>query len=85
MFADVALVLDDETGGFRAVQLSDLEDAVLPAFGAAILQVIPDGDDGDVSVSADSQDGDSNADGDDLTGAMTETDTCGRSQSSAPA
>ncbi|MGB3544923.1 T9SS type A sorting domain-containing protein, partial [Rubrivirga sp.] len=70
----VALVLDDETGGFRPVVLSDLEDAVLPAFGAAIFQVVPDTDSTDVSVSAGFDDGDANADGDDLTDTPTDSD-----------
>ena len=74
--ADVALVFDAETGGFRPVSLDSVDDPTLPAFGAAVLQVIPDGDAEDVSVStAPSTDGGedlTNAIGEDLTEAPTE-------------
>ncbi|WP_412061335.1 T9SS type A sorting domain-containing protein [Rubrivirga sp. IMCC45206] len=70
-FADDVLVLDAGTGAFRAVALGDLASATIPAFGAVILQVTPDGDAGDVSVSAASP---SAATGRDLTETETEAD-----------
>ena len=52
--SDVVLVFDAESGAFRPISLAGLgentADLVLGAFGAAVLQVTPDGDPADVSA-----------------------------------
>lgn len=65
--ADVVLVFDPVSGAFRPVSLSGLGDVVLGANDVVVVQVVPDGDAGDVSVSVptaydEDSDGDSIAD-----------------------
>ena len=58
--ADVVLVLDPATGAFEPVSLGSLGDGedLVVGYGSVIVQVIPDGDAGDVRVTLDLDDAD---------------------------
>lgn len=47
---DVALVFDSVAGSFRPVRLDDLDESALGAFDGVVLQIVPTGDPGDVTV-----------------------------------